>query len=113
MTILNLIAIAKEDGWAFVRTGNGLIVIRPPYHASDKIEATEEMVEQGISHHGFAHAEKTFPDWRTLIHYVKQCQAETWKKQEESSSDGKRIERLFHEMPVERLTEFLDRRAAA
>lgn len=107
--MLELVAIAEEDGWAFVRTVDGLVVVRPPYQSWSKAKATKGMVEQGVCQHGFEHAEVDFPDWGALILHLKQAQTAAWKKRGNETSSGREIEKLVHEMPAERLAKFLDR----
>lgn len=107
--MLELVAIAEEDGWAFVRTEDGLFTIRPPYQAWNKTKTSESIMEQGIFHHGFAHAKMDFQDFPALIKHLKQVQADAWNNQESGAFTGREIEDLVHELPAEKLAEFLDR----
>ena len=108
--MLQLLAIAEEDGWAYVRTGDELVVTRPPYQGWCKVKATESILEQAICRHGFRQTEGQFSDWRALIHYLKQAQLAAWKAQETSAFTGQEIKELIHELSAEELeAEFLDR----
>ncbi len=105
-----LVAIAEEDGWAFVRSGGEWVVVRPPYQGWSKVKATESMVEQAICQHGFKSASGHFSDWDALIKHLKQEQLAAWKRRGETAFVGQEIEELIHELTAEELKEeFLDR----
>ncbi|MEO5349661.1 MAG: hypothetical protein H7836_08455 [Magnetococcus sp. YQC-3] len=108
--MLELVAMAAEDGWAFVRTQDGLCVARPPYQGWSKEMATEEMLEQAICQHGFREAGGQFPDWSALIRHLKEAQVATWQATGDDPFTGQEIEELVHELSAEELErEFLDR----
>ncbi|MBF0138492.1 MAG: hypothetical protein HQL65_19860 [Magnetococcales bacterium] len=107
--MIELVAIHEEDGSAFVRTEDGLIVIRPPYHAWSRYNATESMVEQGIVQHGFTQAEGNFSDWQALIQHLKHVQIAAHKNRETTTINERDIENLIYEMPADHLALFLDR----
>lgn len=109
MTMLVVVAIAEDDGWAFVRTGDEWFVCRPPYREWSKTKVTADRVELGIAHHGFVHADMHFQDWNELIRHLKQVQVAAWKKRGGETFSGQEIGGLVHHMPAERLAEFLDR----
>ena len=75
--MLELLAIASEDGWAFVRTEGDIVLARPPYSASNSSSVSEASVEKAVVHHGFSASEREFPNWRELIEFLNQQVRET------------------------------------
>ena len=66
--MLRSIAIAPEDGWAFVKDEKGSIrLVRPPYRKRNVPIVSEVTVEKAISTHGFIAEQKDFLDWHSLI----------------------------------------------
>lgn len=105
----DLVAIAPGSDWAFIRVNNKLVVIRPPYRSWSQMDATESMVEEAITRHGFVHSEQNFQDLKALIDHLKQGQAAIWKERHQEGFTGVEIERLVHQLPAERLVRFLDK----
>lgn len=68
--MLKLLAVAPEDGWAFVRTGGSILLVRPPYSHSNCCDVAEHAVEKGVTRHGFSACERDFADWRELIGFL-------------------------------------------
>ncbi len=68
--MLTLLAVASEDGWAFVRTDESILLVRPPYSHSNCRKVGEHAVEEGVTRHGFSACERDFADWRELIRFL-------------------------------------------
>jgi hypothetical protein len=68
--MLTLLAVACEDGWAFVRTDESILLVRPPYSRSNCRSVGEHAVEEGVTRHGFSACERDFADWRELIRFL-------------------------------------------
>lgn len=68
--MLRLLAFAANDGWAFVREGQSVVLIRPPYSTANMCRVPEESVETGVAGYGFSACENDFADWRGLIVFL-------------------------------------------
>ncbi len=68
--MLRLLAFAVNDGWAFVREGQSVVLIRPPYSTANMCRVPEESVETGVAGYGFSACENDFADWRELIGFL-------------------------------------------
>ncbi|MCY2990110.1 MAG: hypothetical protein NTY19_19885 [Planctomycetota bacterium] len=68
--MLKLLAVAPEDGWAFVRTGESIWLVRPPYSRSNTSPVSERVLEKGVTRHGFSACERGFADWRELVEFL-------------------------------------------
>ena len=106
--MLELVAMAEEDGWAFVRTGEELVVVQPPYQVWNWAKATESQLEQAICRHGFRQAGESFPDWRQLIQHLKQRQVAAWQERGGTGLTEREMEEMVQELSSDRLAEFLD-----
>jgi hypothetical protein len=70
--MINLLAFAREDGWAFVERGSEVLLSKPPYWNSTTTAATKNMVEKAIRDYGFTRAASVFENWESLISHLKQ-----------------------------------------
>ena len=70
--MLKVIAL-REDGWAFVLTDAGVLLVRPPYSSSNSTSVSQSAVELGVARHGFSLLEEQFPDWGELIAFLNRC----------------------------------------
>lgn len=71
--MLKLLAVAPEDGWAFVRVQDTTCcLVRPPYAKSNVLLADDAAVKTALSKHGFVSPvdDRTFVDWATLIAFL-------------------------------------------
>jgi hypothetical protein len=69
--MLKMLAAALEDGWAFVRRGRDILLVKPPYLQSDLLAVSEGTVERAIARHGFVSVEEQFQNWADLITFLK------------------------------------------
>jgi len=72
--MLELLAVAPEDGWAFVRVKGTTCLVRPPYAKSNVIQADDAAVETALFKHGFVSpsGKRTFVDWAALVAFLNQ-----------------------------------------
>lgn len=107
--MLELLALAPEDGWAFVRTGESIWLVRPPYSRSDYCPVSEHALEKGVTRHGFSACERGFADWRELVDFLN----EEVRKSREARGEQIVREGLGAQMmqfaPVDVLDRFLGR----
>jgi hypothetical protein len=68
--MLELVAISREDGWAYVRTDTGIRLVRPPYAQWSTTPVSEAAVEPAILNHGFTSVQRQFSQWKEVIEYL-------------------------------------------
>lgn len=109
--MLELLAVAQEDGWAFVRVKDATCLVRPPYTKSNVLSVDDAAVETALSKHGFVPpiGDRTFGDWAALVaclnQQVLQSRAATGRPVPELGAG----EELLKVAPREVLGGFLDR----
>ena len=108
--MLRSIAIAPEDGWAFVKDEEGSIrLVRPPYRKNNASIVSEETVEKAISTHGFIAEQKGFPDWHSLIIGLRDRLIEARKAQGQSVPGLEAAQKLVQYAPQHIVENYLDR----
>ena len=105
--MLNLVAAAYEDGYAFVRESDELFVIRPPYLYRNKRLASFEMVERAVNLHGFSSEDLCFTDWASLIEYLKNKMVEKRKEKGHEYPNSEQIQRLVLRAPEHVVRKYL------
>ncbi|MFC1717393.1 hypothetical protein ACFL6S_27280 [Candidatus Poribacteria bacterium] len=76
---IKVIAIAPNDGWAFIKTAEGISLLRPPYVSSNQIEVTQSDVEKALHLHGFEECDSSFDNVREVIGFLKDKYVESMK----------------------------------
>lgn len=67
--MLELMAHAPDDGWAFVREGDTIFLLRPPYQGN-RLAMQREDVERAVTVHGYLATDLSFATERDLIQYL-------------------------------------------
>lgn len=75
--MLELLALALEDGWAYVRRDDVILLARPPYRRDALLPVAESALEAAVTKHGFMAADRKFADWEQLTTYLRQRVEET------------------------------------
>jgi len=70
--MIRLLAIAPEDGWAFVRSVDRILLLRPPYGKRRHPSVEESTVARAVAVEGFEAADRTFPDWPALFSFLEE-----------------------------------------
>lgn len=70
--MIQLLALAAEDGWAFVRSGDRILLLRPPYGKRRPLVAGEDTVARALAVEGFAAADQMFPDWPAVVTFLEE-----------------------------------------
>jgi len=70
---LKIIAIASQDGWAFVQEDTRIVLLKPPYNYLDMVHVTRATVQKAIDIHGFEKCDvnKEFNNIGEIIQYIK------------------------------------------
>jgi len=78
---IEVIAIAPNDGWAFIVKGEEIFLLRPPYVSSNLIEVTEKDVENALHLYGFEECNFSFNSLKEVIEFLKNEYIESMRNQ--------------------------------
>jgi len=106
---LEMLAIAPEDGWAFLRQGNKLMLLRPPYKQGNCSLVSEATMEKAVNHHSFTVEHDQFNDWNSLIHFLQARLVKERKALGYPSLGDRAGQELLRRAPKEIVVRFLDR----
>lgn len=70
--MIRLLALAPEDGWAFVRSGERILLLRPPYGKRRHPAVEESTVARAVAVEGFEASDRTFPDWPAVMAFLEE-----------------------------------------
>jgi len=68
--MLEIIAAAYEDGVAFVRDGDVVFLVRPPYNKGLEETVKSEEVNIAITFYGFSAQSLSFQDWEDVYRHL-------------------------------------------
>ena len=107
--MLHLLASVPEDGWGFVRDGDEVVLVRPPYDRWARSVVREEAVEKALRAHGFRAERKSFRDWASLIAHLREQIVVSRRERGEREPDPHAIRELVHYASKSLLSSLLDR----
>jgi hypothetical protein len=107
--MLRLLAASFQDGWAFVQRGRDLLVIRPPYHRTGSCLVSEATVEKAIHAYGFEARADRFPDWRSLLAFLREQLLLSHRSVVGMPSGPDAMSELLRRAPRETIDRYLDR----
>jgi hypothetical protein len=70
--MIQLLALAADDGWAFVRSADRILLLRPPYGKRRHPAVDENAVHRAVAVEGFTAEDRNFPDWSTLLTFLEE-----------------------------------------
>lgn len=106
--MIRLLAITPEDGWAFVRSADRILLLRPPYEKRRHPSVEESTVARAVAVEGFEAADQSFPDWPALFAFLEErFLAE--RKMLPAALAPKSVERILRHAPCSVLENLLDR----
>ena len=70
--MIELLALAPEDGWAFVRSADRIVLLRPPYGKRRRPTVEESVVARAVAVEGFTAEDRGFADWDALLAFLKE-----------------------------------------
>lgn len=76
---IKVIAIAPNDGWAFIIKEDEMFLMRPPYTSNHMLEATQKTVQNALHMHGFEVCDQSFGNWKEVIDFLKNKYVEAIK----------------------------------
>ncbi len=109
--MLNIVALSPGDGWAVVRQGDDLLLVRPPYRRSNQRPVDDAYVEMVISRCGFRQPDEPMelPGWSALVAYLNHQVEAARAEQGQTLDDQGLSERLLPMAPEPVLRGFLER----
>ena len=107
--MLRLLAASHGDGWAYVRSLDGVYLVRPPYTKANRARVDDRTIQKAVATYGFCADERPFPDWKALISYLNQKVAESRRLDDEEVAQRSLGEEYLQVAPPEDLHHFLDR----
>jgi hypothetical protein len=106
--MIRLLALAPEDGWAFVRSADRVLLIRPPYGKRRHPEAEESVVARAVAVEGFAAEDRVFPDWQSLFAFLEE-RFLAGRPELPAALAPESVERILRHAPGSALEGLLDR----
>lgn len=106
--MIRLLAIAPEDGWAFVRSAERILLLRPPYGKRHHSAVEESVVARAVAVEGFEAADQAFPDWSALFAFLKE-RFLAGRPPLPSALAPETVERILRHAPPSSLDRLLDR----
>ncbi len=107
--MLTLLAAALEDGWAFVKDGTQIRLIRPPFKKNSCFVVPERTVEKAVHSYNFAFMEHEFADWLGLVKFLKEQLIEARKAKGQIVPTLDSIKDVLHYAPSHTLIAYLNR----
>ena len=106
---IKVIAIAPNDGWAFIKTAEGIFLLRPPYISSNQTEVTQSDVEKALHLHGFEECDSSFDNKREVIGFLKDKYVESMKNRGIELPSPDELKELLKYATDDALLRFLER----
>jgi hypothetical protein len=106
--MIRLLALAPEDGWAFVRSEGQVRLLRPPYGKRTHPVVEESAVARAVAVEGFEAAEEDFADWADLFAALEQRFLAS-RPAPPAGLAPEAVERILRHAPPSALDGFLDR----
>ena len=67
-----LLALAPQDGWAFVEHNGSTLLIKPPYKAVNTTQVSLDAIEKAVTNYGFEALSVSFHNWNELLAFIRQ-----------------------------------------
>jgi len=106
--MIRLLALAPDDGWAFVRSADRVLLIRPPYGKRSHPAVEESVVARAVAVEGFKAVDQDFPDWPALFAFLEQ-QFLAGRPALPAALAPESVERILRHAPGSALEGLLDR----
>jgi hypothetical protein len=106
--MIQLLALAPEDGWAFARSANRILLLRPPYGKRRHPLVDESVVSRAVAVEGFVAESRDFSDWPALFAFLEE-RFLAGRKVLPAALAPESIERILRHAPLSTLEGLLDR----
>ena len=98
--MLKIIAIASEDGWAFVDRDGEVLLIKPQYSQSNLLATSRVSAGKAIYKYRFEAMDESFPDWAALLEFLRRRLSERHSK-EDVAPPGEFAPEILEDAPKE------------
>ena len=98
--MLKIIAIASEDGWAFVDRDGDVLLIKPAYSQSNLLATSRVSAGKAIYKYRFEAMDESFPDWAALLEFLRRRLSERHSK-EDVAPPGEFAPEILEDAPKE------------
>ena len=105
----NIIAIAPYDGWAYVKQGKQVFLLRPPYRDSDYVPVSLSEVDRAIEAHGFHRCDHPFKRIPDVVAFLKQTLVESLQARGFDPPTREELRKLLKRVPERTLRAYLAR----
>ncbi len=106
---IELVALFAWDGSAFVKRNDALLFIAPPYEKRNIKSADEKALDRAVLKFGFAHQDKRFDSWDSLIEFLHLAVQTARRERGQVISETALRGQIMDVAPVEVLNRFLDK----
>jgi hypothetical protein len=106
--MIRLLALAPADGWAFARSGDRILLLRPPYGKRRHPAVEESAVARAVAVEGFTAEDRDFTDWPALFAFLEE-QFLAGRPALPAALAPESIERILRHAPHSALEGLLDR----
>lgn len=106
--MIKLLAIAADDGWAFIENGEGIFLFKPPYQDRDLLPVKDDALDEAVERHGFSRLDQDFESWSALIKFIRDEMVSA-RKALGQEIDLEQIRDLLDFAPPYILKEYLDK----
>ncbi len=110
MSALVIVAAAYRDGWAFVKDGDRILLVRPPYRRMPPVEVPPSAVEYAVARLGFEAQGKELNGIEAVYAFLEEERAAAAEADRARLlTDRERAYRLMRNAPRYLLERYLDR----
>lgn len=107
--MLTVMALDRCNGWAFVKEGERVLLVRPPYQYAEALVATEATAMRAVTQHGYAASACQAHDWAAAISWIREevirCSKEEGHELPEAGVAGRSVLRHAPQSMIEHLLE--------
>lgn len=110
--MLELLAFAPEDGWAYIQTDTDVRLVRPPYTRNSMSVVKKDSVTTALTRYGFVlppQGHAVFLDWPALLDFLGAQLIEARRAKDGGTADDTAGVGLLAFAPADTLRRFLDR----
>jgi hypothetical protein len=107
--MIKVIALAIDEGWAFIKTDERTYLLKPPYEDTNCNDISPEITEKAISSYGFEGCDIDFNSLSDVVSFLKGRYIESKKRQTGQLPSEKDILRLLDFIDESIILEYLER----
>jgi len=106
---IKIVAIAPNDGLAFIVKQDRIFLLRPPYLSSNQIEVSEEAVKKAVGSLGFEKCSVAFNSISKVVRYLKEEYIRSMKNQRINLPPTEKLKDILKYATDDILLEYLNK----